>query len=124
MLERIFLHQKEYSLRLRKEPISFRLEKLKRLEESLEKHTEDIAKALMADFGRPESETFLTEIYPVLKELQYVQKNLHRWARPEKANTPLLLWTSKSHIYREPRGVCLIIGPWNYPFQLMILPCI
>ena len=124
MLEKVFLHQKQHSLRLRKEPISARIDFLSALEKSIESHSEQIVKALQEDFKKPEAETLLTEIYPVLKEIQYVKKNLKRWARPEKVARSLMLMTAKSYIYKEPRGVCLIIGPWNYPFQLMMTPLV
>lgn len=124
MLEQIFLHQKQHSLRLRKESLAARVEFLSTLERSIENNTENIVAALKQDFKKPEAETLLTEIYPVLKEIQYVKKKLKRWARPEKVARSLMLATAKSYIYKEPRGVCLIIGPWNYPFQLMITPLI
>lgn len=124
MLEQVFLHQKQHSLRLRKEPLATRLEHLTALEKSIERHQEKIVAALQADFKKPAAETLLTEIYPVLKEIQHVKKNLTRWAHPEKVARSLLLLTTTSFIYKEPRGVCLIIGPWNYPLQLILTPLV
>lgn len=124
MLERIFLHQKQYSLKLRSEGLDARIEALNALEKSIEAHTQDIIAALKKDFQKPEAETLLSEIYPVLKEIKFIRKNLSRWSKPQKVKTPLTLFGSKSYILPEARGVCLLIGPWNYPFQLCLLPLV
>ncbi|ASD63487.1 aldehyde dehydrogenase family protein [Bdellovibrio bacteriovorus] len=124
MLERIFLHQKQYSLKLRSEGLQARIEALKALEKAIETHTPDIIEALKKDFQKPEAETLLSEIYPVLKEIKFIRKNLSRWSKPQKVKTPLTLFGSRSYILPEARGVCLLIGPWNYPFQLCLLPLV
>lgn len=124
MLEQIFLHQKQFSLKLRQEPVEIRLEYLSALEKMVRTHTEDIVQALRLDFAKPEAEVLLTEIYPVLHEIHYVKKNLKKWLKPRRASAPLGLTGTKNYIVHEPRGVCLIIGPWNYPFQLIIAPLI
>ncbi|KYG65037.1 aldehyde dehydrogenase [Bdellovibrio bacteriovorus] len=124
MLEQIFLHQKHFSLQLRKEPIKTRVEYLNKLDAVIRKNIPDIIKALSHDFQKPEAETLITEVYPTLHEIQFAKKNLKKWSRPQKVKTPLLLLGSNSSISYEPRGVCLIIAPWNYPFQLTLAPLI
>ncbi|WP_374073456.1 aldehyde dehydrogenase family protein [Bdellovibrio bacteriovorus] len=124
MTEQIFLHQKNFSLQLRKESLDVRFEHLAALDEMIEKNISEIAAALAQDFNKPEAETLVTEIYPVLHEIRHTQKHLKKWARPEKVSAPLLLAGTKNHVYREPLGVCLIIGPWNYPFQLLMSPLV
>lgn len=124
MLEKIFLHQKQFSRKLRLESIKFRLEYLKDLEEAIEEYQEDILVALEKDFRKPRAETLLSEIYPVLKEIKLARKSLRSWSQPQKVKTPLTLLGSQSCIQREARGLCLIIGPWNYPFQLCLLPLV
>ncbi|MBV2168693.1 MAG: aldehyde dehydrogenase family protein [Bdellovibrio sp.] len=124
MLEQILLHHKQFSLKLREEPLKIRLEYLSDLEKMVMDHTEDIVQALRLDFAKPEAEALLTEIYPVLHEIRYVKKNLKKWIKPQRVSAPLGLMGTKNYILPVPRGVCLIIGPWNYPFQLMIAPLI
>lgn len=124
MLEKIFLHQKQFALKLRSESLESRLEYLASMEKAIEEHQEDIILALEKDFKKPRAETLLSEIYPVLKEIKFTRKNLRRWSRPQKVKTPLTLLGSQSYIQREARGVSLIIGPWNYPFQLCLLPLV
>ncbi|UXR63301.1 aldehyde dehydrogenase family protein [Bdellovibrio bacteriovorus] len=124
MLEQIFLHQKQFSLKLRSESLETRIQSLNALEKAIEAHQPEIIEALKKDFNKPEAETLLSEIYPVLKELHFTRKNLKNWSRPHKVKTPLTLFGSQSFIQPEARGVCLLIGPWNYPFQLVFLPLI
>lgn len=124
MLEQVFLHQKKYSLQLRKESLKVRLSFLDDLERLITEHQGDIVKALHADFAKPEAETLLTEVYPLIKEIQHTKKNLKIWARPTPVESGTALWGTKSVIKREPRGVCLIISPWNYPLNLALSPLI
>ncbi|AFY01905.1 aldehyde dehydrogenase family protein [Bdellovibrio bacteriovorus] len=124
MLEKFFLHQKQYSLKIRGEGLASRIEALNELEKAIEAHRSEIIDALKKDFQKPEAETLLSEIYPVLKEIKFTKKHLSQWAKARKVHTPLTLFGSKSYIQPEARGVCLLIGPWNYPFQLCMLPLV
>lgn len=124
MLEQIFLHQKQFSLQLRHESIKTRIDFLNVLERSIENHIPDIVAALAKDFSKPETETLLSEIYPVLEEIRFTKKHLKKWTKARRVNRPLTLFGTKSYIIPEPRGVCLIIAPWNYPFQLALLPLV
>nr|BFD63292.1 aldehyde dehydrogenase family protein [Bdellovibrio sp. HM001] len=124
MLEKIFLHQKQYALKLRSESLKTRIQSLEALEKAIESHQAEIIAALKKDFNKPEAETLLSEIYPVLKELHFTRKNLKSWSGPRRVQTPWTLFGSQSFIQPEARGVCLLIGPWNYPFQLVFLPLI
>lgn len=124
MLEQIFLHQKQFSLHLRKESVKIRWDFLNSLEQSIVKYIPEITTALAKDFAKPEMETLLSEIYPVLEEIRFTKKNLKKWTRARRVASPTTLFGTKSYIIPEPRGVCLIIGPWNYPFQLILLPLV
>ncbi len=124
MLEKIFLHQQQYALELRKHSIKERLEALSRLESLISDNQPEILEALLQDFKKPETETLMTEILPTLHEIRYVKKNLKKWMKDQKVPTPLTLLGTKRYIRHEARGVCLIIGPWNYPFQLIFAPLI
>ena len=103
---------------------SFRKEQLKKLKTSILNHEQDLYDALYADLKKSPEETWVTETGMVISELNAAIKNLHLWMQPEKVDTNLLNLPSRSKILKEPLGVVLIIGPWNYPFQLLINPLI
>lgn len=125
MLEQIFLHQKQYSLNLRRRGAEFRLEILQTLEELILKSQDEIVAALLEDLHKPEVETLLTEIQPVLDELHLCQKHLEQWMRPQPMpGSTGVLGPAQSFIHFEPKGVCLIIASWNCPFQLAFLPLV
>ncbi|NRD61948.1 aldehyde dehydrogenase family protein, partial [Corallococcus exiguus] len=98
-----------------------RLEKLKAL---LLERREELADALHEDFRKPPAEVEATEILPVLLELAHVQKHLKAWMKPRKVGAPLLLAGTKSEVHPEPKGVVLVLAPWNYPFHLLVSPLV
>ncbi|QHT64074.1 aldehyde dehydrogenase [Paenibacillus lycopersici] len=104
--------------------VALRREALIRLRDSIRRHERAITDALKADLNKSEFEAYATEIGIVLSEIRFVLKHLRAWARPEKAKTPLTHIGSRSAIYSEPYGVVLIIAPWNFPFQLALMPLI
>lgn len=104
--------------------IKFRLEKLKKLKAAVTLHERAIIQTLKADLGRPEVEAFTSEIVLVNKEIEYAIKHLKTWSKPKNTKVPWQLLPASASIYPEPLGVILIIGAWNYPFQLNILPLI
>ncbi len=120
----LFKSQKLKSQKLRGGSINERKRKLKLIKDWVANNSNKIIKALYDDFKKPEVEVLLSEIQPVAAAARHAIHNLHRWARPKSAPTPLTLFGSHSSIYVEPKGVCLIIAPWNYPFNLLILPLI
>jgi aldehyde dehydrogenase (NAD+) len=105
-------------------PYAFRKEQLKQLKASILSHEQDLYDALYADLKKSPEEVWATETGMVIAELNTAIKNLHNWMEPERVSTNLLNLPSGSRIMTEPLGVVLIIGPWNYPFQLLINPLI
>jgi aldehyde dehydrogenase (NAD+) len=101
-----------------------RIEKLKRLQDALSNYRSAFHHSLRQDFGKPEAETDLSEIYPTSNEIKHAISNLEKWMKDESVSTPVALLGSKSYIRYEPKGVCLIIGPWNYPVNLILIPLI
>jgi len=81
-----------------------------------------IKDTIRLDFKKPNIEIELNEIWFCVKEARYILKNLKRWMKKEKVSRTLTLITTKSYILREPKGIVLIIAPWNYPFQLAVMP--
>lgn len=105
-------------------PYHFRMVQLKKLKQSILNHEQGLYDALYADLKKSPEETWVTETGMVIAELNAAVKNLRRWMEPERTGTTLLNLPSGSKIIKEPLGVVLIIGPWNYPFQLLINPLI
>lgn len=104
--------------------IPYRLTALDRLREGIVEHEADIMQALYDDLGKAPFESYASEIGLVLSEIRYMQQHLSSWAADRRCATPLVLFGSRSHIHYEPRGVVLIIAPWNYPFNLVMLPLV
>ncbi|MEZ4803359.1 MAG: aldehyde dehydrogenase family protein [Gelidibacter sp.] len=102
-----------------------RIKKLKALKQALEvTFKDDIRKAMYADFKKPVLETDLTEIYPVLSEIKFAKRNLKAWMKLQRVDTPLALLGASSYIKYEPKGVCLLISPWNFPINLTFGPLV
>jgi len=104
--------------------LKFRLDQLNRLYNIIEHNEEKILNALALDLGKSEHEAYTTEIAMVYNEIKHMIKNLPKYYRIKKVRTPSIYWGAKSFIIPEPVGKVLIIGPWNYPFNLMIMPLI
>ena len=100
--------------------VTFRIEQLKNLKQAIIEHEQSIVEALQADLHKPEVESYL-EI-GVIKEIDYAIKHLQNWSKPKKAAVSWDFFSYSARIYPEPLGVVLIIGPWNYPFNLIISP--
>lgn len=79
--------------------------------------------AISQDFGhRSSSETLMAEVLPSLLMVGSALDNLKAWMRPERRGTSLLFWPALNEVHRQPKGIVLIISPWNYPLQLTVGP--
>ena len=105
-------------------PYAFRKKQLQLLKQILLANEKEIGKALYADLKKNAEETYATETGLVLAEINVALKNLKRWMQPASAGTNLVNLPSTSKIYRDPLGVVLIISPWNYPLQLLLIPLV
>lgn len=104
--------------------LPYRLTALDRLREGLKDHEQELIEALHADLGKAPFESYATEIGILLNEISYAQRNLKSWAADRRVSSPITLFGSRSKLHYEPRGVVLIIAPWNYPLQLAFSPLI
>lgn len=104
--------------------LAFRLSMLTFLRQAIETHEVAIYEALKQDLNKGQHDAFTTEIGFVYGEIQRMERQLRRLARPKRVTTPLLHIGSKSEIQYEPYGNVLVIAPWNYPFQLALAPVI
>ncbi|WP_330399767.1 aldehyde dehydrogenase [Peptostreptococcus faecalis] len=102
----------------------FRLNSLKKLHEAIKNNEYKIYEALEQDLHKSEFESYMTEIGIVLEEIRTHINNLSKWMKDKKVISPISQFPSKSFIHSEPFGVCLIMSPWNYPFQLTMAPLI
>ncbi len=102
--------------------VEFRIEKLKLLKSVIEEHETEICDALFQDFKKPKFESVLSETAFIISELDFMIKKLKGWSKPQKVSSSLINFPSSDYIYSEPYGTCLVIAPWNYPFQLAISP--
>lgn len=103
---------------------SFRKEQLTKLKQALLDHEQEIYVALNTDLKKNPEETWVTETGMVIAEINAALKNLRRWMRPERKRTNLANLPSSSKVMKEPLGVVLVIGPWNYPLMLILAPVV
>jgi len=105
-------------------PLEFRRAVLQSLRKSLVNSEKPLLAALYADLRKPPQEAYAAEIGMVLSEIDYALKHLKAWMKPRRASVPWMVWPGRARIAPRPLGVSLIIGPWNYPVQLLLLPLI
>lgn len=103
-------------------PYAFRKQQLLALKQAVQDREEAIYTALYADLKKSREECWVTENGFFLAELNDTIRHLAQWMEPEAVPTNLLNLPSSSRVLREPLGVVLIMGPWNYPFQLLFTP--
>ena len=116
--------QKKYFKSGKTKDINTRIDNLKKLLDNILLNEENIFNVLHKDLKKSNFESYLTEIAVLKSEVELVCKNLKKWSKPKKVKSTLANFPSKDYIYSEPYGTVLIISPWNYPFQLAILPLI
>lgn len=123
VIQRVFQRQKENQFVVGNASAKARKAKLKKLKQAVEvTFRQEIRDALNKDFGKPKAEVDLTEVYPVISEIKHAISHLDNWMSDQYVKTPLSLLGSSSYIKYEPKGVCLIISPWNYPINLCLGP--
>ena len=116
--QRLFFHGGETR------PVLFRLKQLRLLKQQVKERESLILEALCQDLNKPVFEAWVSEMALFYEEINMAISRLRRWARPEKIRTPIALEPAVSWVQPEPKGVVLIIGPWNYPFHLVMLPLV
>ncbi len=123
-VQQLFSQQKNYAKKLRKTTTQDRIAKLKKLEKLILQYQNQLVEAIYKDFGKPAAETVATEVLPTITEIRHTIKNLKSWLKPKNVSPTLPLLGTTSKVYVEPKGVTLIIAPWNYPFQLAMNPLV
>lgn len=120
----IFKKQKEFFESGKTINVDYRIKNLKKLNDIIKKNEDKILNELKKDLGKSNFEGYVTEVGILYDDINFHIKNVKKWSSEEKRKSPIVYYPSKSYIYKEPYGVTLIIGPFNYPFQLVIAPLI
>ncbi len=120
----IFQSQKEFFNSHQTKDIAFRKENLLKLKNLLKAKEDQLYEAIYKDFRKGKFDTFLTELNLVYNEIDFFLKNLNKLSKPKKVKTALSLKPGKSYIHYDPLGVTLVIGAWNYPYQLTLSPMV
>ncbi|MBV8950863.1 MAG: aldehyde dehydrogenase family protein [Actinobacteria bacterium] len=102
----------------------WRREQLGRLVTMLRERESDFVTAVNRDLGRAPTEAYATEIGFTVAEAEHARRHLARWMRPERVTPPVALQPARARVHCEPVGVVLVIGPWNYPVQLVLAPLV
>jgi aldehyde dehydrogenase (NAD+) len=123
VLEMLKEHKQYFHTGITKD-INFRIRQLNKLKAAIKDYEKLILEALYKDLGKSEFEAYSTEVGFVLDSISYMTKNLKKWSKPVRVKTPLHQCPSKTYVMYEPYGTVLIVGPFNYPFQLVIEPLI
>lgn len=102
----------------------YRIAQLRKLKCAVLSFQTELEKALASDLGKSRQESFLTEIGFVLSDITHTCRALKKWMKPVAVRSPLTVFPSRSFVLHQPYGSVLIIGPYNYPFQLLIGPLV
>ena len=117
---RIYDAQKKNGQSVKNSSAKQRKEKLKKLIATVNEMRRQIEDAVYADLRKPKVETGYAELYNVVAECKHAIANLDDWMAPHEVDTPLLFVGSSSKIVSEPKGMALLLTPWNYPFQMPV----
>lgn len=116
--------QKYFQSQIKNATLWERKQKLKAIKKWIKDNQELIISELQKDFKKTKEEVMISEIKPVIGEIRDAIHNIRYWARDEYKKTPFALLGTKAKVIKEPKGVSLIIAPWNFPFNLAIGPLV
>ena len=120
----ILTEQRELFKSQKTKNLNFRKIYLEKLKEVLIKNEDLLYEAIYKDFGKSKFDTFTTEISFVLKDIDYFLKNMNALSKPKRVRTNLANQLGSSKIHSDPLGCTLVIGAWNYPYQLSLSPMV
>ena len=123
-IKKIVEDQREYFRSGQTLELTFRLEQLKKLRTSIKLYEKELFDSFMQDLNKCEYDVILTELMLVKNELNLMIKKLKKYSRPRKVSVSILNPFAKGRVIPEPYGTTLIVSPWNYPFQLALIPVI
>lgn len=104
--------------------VNFRIKQLKKLKQLIIDNEDMLYQAIYQDFGKSEFETYATEFSIIHHEINLCIKNTKKWSKRKRVRTGMANFPAKSYIIPEPLGTTLVIGAWNYPYQLSLVPAL
>lgn len=122
--QQLLIKQKQFYQQGKTKNYNYRIQQLNRLYQGISQYTDKIEQALYKDLGKSKCESCMSEIGMVLASISHTKKHLKKWMKPQIVKTPMHSFGAKSRIEWEPFGSVLILGSYNYPFQLLIEPLI
>jgi aldehyde dehydrogenase (NAD+) len=123
-MRRVFQLQQQNQYAVARTTPRERIAKLRRLHDSMLRYRREIGQAVWQDLRKSETETNISEIGVVNSEIRHAIRHLRSWMTPRQVSTPLTLVGTSSKIVYEPKGVCLVLAPWNFPFNLTFSPLV
>lgn len=123
-INQLFDSQRINAQNVRNSSINERIAKLKSILKYIELNTEKIQNAIFSDFKKHPTEVLISEIMIVKGEINHLIKHIAEWVEPQQVSTPLTMMGSSAWVQMEAKGNCLIIAPWNYPFNLALKPTV
>ncbi|MEK7254119.1 MAG: aldehyde dehydrogenase family protein, partial [Bacteroidota bacterium] len=123
-IQQLFQAQQANQFAIARTSAKERIAKLNRLYDAVLRNWQAVRDAMFADYRKPPFEVDAVEIFPTTGALKHTKNHLRQWLQPQPAPTPLAFIGSRSWVQYEPKGVCLIISPWNYPFNLSFVPLV
>lgn len=123
-INKLVISQREFFLKGTTLDINVRISALKKLYSAIKEHEEEIYDALYKDLGKSRFEGYMCEVGLTLSEISYMLKHVRSFSREKNVHTPLAQFCSRSFKKPSPRGVVLIMSPWNYPFLLTMEPLV
>lgn len=124
LIPELISQQRDYFHTNATKDVDFRISMLKKLRSVIRANEEKMYEAIDKDFGKSKFETYSTELAMIYHELNMAIKNVKKWSRAKRVRGKLANFPSKNFVIPEPLGVSLVIGAWNYPYQLSLVPVI
>ena len=84
----------------------------------------DLSTAVTQDLGKDDFSNWMFELRMIEREIEHALKHLKSWMKDESVDTPLFLGPAQSYLQREPLGIVVVLGSWNYPLATAIGPVV
>ncbi|MEI2272030.1 aldehyde dehydrogenase family protein [Sphingobacterium sp. ML3W] len=123
-IDSIFQQQQLFKIELRNSDPQQRIKKLRKLRSAIESNEDLIYDALAKDLRKSRNEAAISEVLFIYGEIDFAIRHLQKWMRPKRVGRSVTNLLAKSSIVFQPKGLVLIISPWNYPFQLTMSPLV
>lgn len=123
-ISRIFQLQQQHHFAVAATSARQRIAKLRNLHDVMLQYREEVTEAVWNDLRKSRTEVNISELGVINGEIRHAIRNLRSWMAPKRVSTPLVLFGTSSEIRYEPKGVCLVLAPWNFPFNLTLSPIV